>query len=138
MRAIYENIMDIKNVPQGWTLAAAFSTDMHCIGLPGYIDEMFDISNREISKQHKIGSVSRIDNLYMLFVKESSYDAPSWDALEKSMYKLAHKVDVKHIHKLAMPKICTGKYGFNWEQEVLPLIEEAFAYTDVEIMICCK
>jgi O-acetyl-ADP-ribose deacetylase (regulator of RNase III) len=74
----------------------------------------------------------------MLFVKESSYDRPMWDALRTSLTKLAKKVKKKNIKKLAMPKICCGKNGFDWE-DVRDLIVDVFSDNDdLEIVICCK
>ena len=136
MAIIVEKDMDIVNVPQGYTLAVAFSTDRNWIRLPGLIDEAFNINDRD-ENEYKVGDVGKIDNLYMLFVKESSYDAPIWSALEKSLNKLAKKVEKKNIKNLAMPKICCGKNGFDWE-EVECLIEEIFCDVDVNIMICSR
>ena len=136
MASIREVNMDISAVPQGWTLAAAFSTDMKGLGMPGLMDSLFNITDRD-TKIHKVGSVSKIDNLYMLFVKESSYDAPTWSALEESLTKLANKVVKKGVKKLAMPRICSGKNGFLWG-DVCDMIEDIFHDVDVEIMICYK
>ncbi len=135
MATLYEIRSGIENVQQGWTLTAAFSTDMNWIGLPGLMNDLFDITERN-TKEYEPGSVGKIDNLYMLFVKESSYDSPSWEYLEESLAKLANKIKKKDIRKLAMPKICTGKGGFEWER-VKELIEKTFADININIMICC-
>lgn len=136
MANIYEVNIDIENVPQGFVLASAFSTDMKWIGMPGLMNSLFNITERD-TEEHEVGDVSKIDNLYMLFVKESSYDAPMWSALEKCLTKLANKVSKKGIKKLAMPRICSGKNGFLWD-DVLQMIEEIFNDIDIEIMICYK
>ena len=133
---INEINIDIAEVSQGYTLAVAFSTDMNWIGLPGYMNSLFYITERD-DKEHEVGSVSKIDNLYMLFVKESSYDNPSWSALEGCLTKLSNKIVNKKIRKLAMPKICCGKNGFQWD-DVKQMIEEIFYDIDVEILICCQ
>ena len=131
---INELNMNIKDVPQGYTLASAFSTDMHWVGLPGFLNHLFYITERD-DKEHEVGSVAKIDNLYMLFVKESSYDAPQWSALKDCLIKLANKVDKKLIKHLAMPRICSGKNGFLWD-DVKQMIEEIFYDIDVDILIC--
>lgn len=136
MANIKEINMDISAVPQGWTLAGAFSTDMKWIGMPGLMDSLFNITERDVD-EHEVGSIAKIDNLYMLFVKDSSYDAPMWSALEECLNKLAKKISKKSIKKLAMPRICSGKNGFLWD-DVLQMIEEIFNDVDVEIMICYK
>lgn len=131
---INELNMSIEDVTQGYTLAAAFSTDMNWVGLPGFLNELFNITERD-NKEHKVGSVAKIDNLYMLFVKESSYDAPQWSALEESLTKLAEKIVKKKIKNLAMPRICSGKNGFLWD-DVKQMIDEIFYDIDVNILIC--
>lgn len=134
MATIIESKINIENVPQGYTLAAAFSTDMNWTRLPELLNNMFSITERD-HKKHKVGSVAKIDNLYMLFVKESSYDAPMFSALIATMEKLAKKVKKNGIKRLAIPKICTGKNGFDWF-DVYNVIEEAFADVNVEILTC--
>ena len=136
MANIREVNMDISTVPQGWTLAGAFSTDMEWIGMPGLMNDLFDITERD-TEEHEVGSVAKIDNLYMLFVKESSYDAPMWSSLEDCLTKLAKKVSKKGIKKLAMPRICSGKNGFLWD-DIHQMIEEIFYDVDVDIMVCYK
>lgn len=136
MATIFEKDVDIKYVPQGYTLVAAFSTDRNWINLPGLMDEIFNINDRD-DNEYGVGDVGKIDNLYMLFVKESSYDAPIWSALEKSLNTLTKKVVKKGIKNLAMPKICCGKNGFDWE-DVENLIEEIFADIDINIMVCSR
>lgn len=137
MADFYNVQIDIRDVPQGHTLVGAFSTDMTWVGVPKIMNDMFDISIRD-DKKHEVGDVAKIDNLYMLFVKESSYDAPRLDALYDCIEKLAKKIQKKKITKLAMPKICCGKNGFTWDSEVLPILEEVFADIDVDVMVCCQ
>ena len=134
MATITETRSNIVSVPQGWTLAAAFSTDMKWIGLPGYLDQLFNITERD-DKEHYVGEVTKIDNLYMLFVKESSYNVPIESAVTECLQTLAKKVKKKNIRNLAMPKICCGKNGLNWN-DVKEMIIEAFDNIDVNIMIC--
>ena len=132
---INEIKMDIATVPQGYTLVGAFSTDKNfSIGTPGLFNRTFEITNRT-DGDFKVGTAKRIDNLYMLFVKESSYDMPDWTALENALCDLRKKVTKKRIRKLAMPKICTGGGGFDWQQ-VENLICDIFDDVDVEILVC--
>lgn len=135
MATIYKDNRDIFFMPQGFTLASAFSTDMNWVGLPEKFDLAYWITDRD-GKDHKIGSVSRIDNLYMMFVKQSSYDKPTLSDIEKCLQKLAKKIWNNNIHRLAMPQICCGRNGFDWDQ-ILPLIEKAFEENDeLNIVIC--
>lgn len=127
--------MDISTVPQGYCLVGAFSTDMKFeVGTPGLFNRMFDITNR-IDEKCKVGTAKRIDNLYMLFVKESSYDMPDYGALEQALDDLREKLIKKKVKKIAMPKICTGTGNLDW-QEIEDLICTIFDEDDIEILVC--
>lgn len=127
--------MDITTVPQGYCLVGAFSTDMKFeVGTPGLFNSMFDITNR-IDEKCKVGTAKRIDNLYMLFVKESSYDAPDYKNLTMALDDLHKKLIKKKVRKIAMPKICCGKNGFDWE-EVEDYLWNVFDGDDIEILVC--
>ena len=69
MAKFFIDSRDIFTIPQGFTLASAFSTDMNWIGLPGEFNVNYMITKRD-NKEHEVGSVAKIDNLYMMFVKE--------------------------------------------------------------------
>lgn len=132
---INEVRMSIVSAPQGYNLVGAFSSDLNCsVGLPAVFDKMFDITER-VDQQLEPGMVFRLDNLFILTVKESSYDAPSMTMLKKSLEKLKETVQVLGIKKIAMPRICTGKNGFSWDY-VFGIICETFDYTDVDILVC--
>lgn len=127
--------MDIATVPQGYCLVGAFSTDMKFeVGTPGLFNRMFDITNR-IDEKCKVGTAKRIDNLYMLFVKESSYDTLNSINLTLALDDLHKKLMKKKVRKIAMPKICSGKNGLDWE-EVEDYLWNVFDEDDIEILVC--
>lgn len=132
---INEVRMSIVSAPQGYNLVSAFSSDLNCsVGLPAVFDKMFDITER-VDQQLEPGMVFRLDNLFILTVKENSYDAPSMTMLKESLEKLKEAVQVLGIKKIAMPRICTGKNGFRWA-DVFDVICETFDNTDVDILVC--
>jgi len=131
---------DIRTVPQGYSIASAFSYDIDCsVGVPKVMDEIFDIVDRKaaIKRYKKTDSIAKLDNLYLLFVKKSSYDAPNYDRLTTALKELRKKCEKDCVKKLAMPKICTGAGGFDWEI-VLDAIIDEFSLMDIDIVIYCR
>lgn len=133
---ILEVRSNVLSVPQGYTLVGAFSADLNCnVGIQKAFDQVFDIMKRYRMNNVTVGNVYRIDNLYMLIVKDSSYDNPNIDMLDNSLRILANVVNTYGIKKLAMPKICTGKNGIAWTK-VRELIEKHFNEIDGDILVC--
>lgn len=136
---IYETGISIFDVPQGWELVGAFSADkQYTAGLPAAFNKVFDLNKKLEHTEDwnfKPGVCYCVSNLNMLIVKESTYDAPNKIALEDALMDLLIDVEEFGTNKLAMPKICTGKNGFEWD-EILQLIKNTFDDTDVEIMVC--
>ena len=128
---------DIRTVPQGYSIAAAFSDDLNCgAGMPKILDEMFDIVERvkAIKRYKKTNAIAKLDNLYLLFVKESSYDTPIYNRMVTALKELRKRCEKDCIKKLAMPKICTGSGGFDWDM-VNDAIMDAFTLMDIDIVI---
>lgn len=135
---INEVKMDILAVPQGYTLASAFSADMNYkVGIQKVFEDAFNLTERRMDAEEplEVGQIYSLHNLILMIVKESSYDAPNKAALKKCLQTLANLVSAGHIKKLAIPKICTGKNGFEWS-EVREMIEECFEDVDIEILVC--
>lgn len=136
---IYEAGISIFDVPQGWELVGAFSADkQYTAGLPAAFNKAFNLNKKLEHTEDwcfKPGVCYGVSNLNMLIVKDSAYDAPNKISLADALFDLQIDVEEHRTSKLAMPKICTGKNGFEWD-EVLELIKNAFDDTDVEIMVC--
>lgn len=128
---------DIRTAPQGYTMVSAFPANLDCgAGINKVMDEMFDITNRqEAIKEFKSGNLKRLDNLYMLIVKETSYDAPDWNRLKTALKEFKTKCEKFGIRKIAMPLICTGKNGGFAVDDVFGLIDDIFDDADVNILI---
>jgi len=140
MCTIIEIKGDIRTAPQGYSIAAAFSDDLNCnVGIPKIMDEMFNIVDRieAIKRYKKTDAIAKLDNLYLLFVKESSYDTPIYNRMVIALKELRKRCEKDCIKKLAMPKICTGSGGFDWEK-VNDAIMDAFMLTDIDIVIYCR
>ena len=133
----HEMKADIKAAPQGYTIVSAFSSDFNCnAGIQKAIGEMFDLNERKDHiKVSKSGNLAKIDNLYLLIVKDSSYDAPVWERFKKSVEEFKKKCVKNHITKIAMPRILAGKNGFEWD-DVFDLFIDTFIDVDGHVLIC--
>lgn len=127
---------DIRTAPQGYTMVAAFSDDLNCgVGIPRVMNEMFGITFREdVIKKFNSGNIAKLDNLYMLFVKHTSYDAPDWDRFTEALRNFKKKCIKNKINKIAMPKICCGKNGFSWI-DVEIVLEDILGSLDIDIIV---
>lgn len=127
---------DIRTAPQGYTIVSAFSDDINCeVGISKVMNEMFNIDGRkDVIKYFKSGNLGKLDNLYFLFVKETSYDAPDWDRFEAALNDFKEKCIKNKIRKIAMPKICCGKGGFSFI-DVSQKIIDVFTDINVDVVI---
>lgn len=127
---------DIKTAPQGYTMVSAFSSDFNCsVGINKVMDQMFNIEKRKSNiKVFKGRKLAKLDNLYMLLVKNSSYDKPVFDNLIACFEEFKAKCKKNGITKVAMPAICTGKNGFAID-DVLQAIDEIFYDSGISILM---
>ena len=137
---INEISADIRTAPQGYTLVSAFSDDLNCnVGMPKIMNEMFNITERvDVVKRYKNAkNIAKLDNLFLLLVKDTSYDAPIWNRLIDALAELRDKCEKNGIKKLAMPKICTSAEGFDWDS-VCDEIMNTFMLSDIDIVVYCR
>ena len=73
---------------------------------------------------------------FNLITKEKYWHKPTYDTLRKSLLSTKEViVSLSVMVKLAMPKIGCGLDKLSWDK-VKAIIEEVFADTDVEILVC--
>lgn len=70
--------------------------------------------------------------VYNLITKERYWHKPTYDTLRQSLESLR---DNYSASKIAMPKIGCGLDRLDWDK-VKPIIQEVFADTDIEILVC--
>ena len=139
--------MDIFSVPQGYYLAQGISRDFDfSVGLPAQFEKVYNMREKleaieadfnECDIEIYVGEAIVVDNVFNLIVKETSYDAPIRGAFLDALSEMKFMAEHLGVTKIAMPHICCGKNGFEWEQ-VKALIEFIFYDTDIEILICSK
>lgn len=137
---ITEVQMSVLAVPQGYSIAQAISRDLNFkVGLPAQFEKAFNVKEKleALFTNIEIGTTYMCDNLYSLVVKDSSYDAPDRDSLMDAIMSLRDYMELNHDTNLAMPKLCCGKMGLDWE-DVKSMFEMVFDDTDVNILVCCQ
>ena len=72
-----------------------------------------------------------------LVTKHFYYHKPTLDTVRQALYDMKAQCIGNGIRAVAMPKIASGLDRLNWNQ-VSAIIQEVFADTDIEILVCVK
>lgn len=140
---ITEANMSIFNAPQGYYVAGAISRDLNfSVGLPAQFDKTYSAKKRlnlVYGEEYDIrtGVAYCLGNLFLLTVKDSSYDSPNRNELFKALECMRDCMETEGVDKLAIPKLCCGKRGLEWS-EVKSMIESVFSDYDIDILVCCQ
>ena len=136
--------MNIMAAPQGYYLATAISRDKKFqVGLPALFEKNYKISKKmdrlesQLGEEIQVGDACLIDNVYLLVVKYSSYDEPIREALIDAISAMHDNMDALMVDKLAIPKLCCGKNGLEWD-DVKSILESEFQNRDVDILVCVQ
>lgn len=73
--------------------------------------------------------------IFNLVTKRNYWNKPTLTTLGEALCWMKEQCEVYHINKVAMPRIGCGLDKLNWV-DVRPLIENVFADTDIEIVVC--
>lgn len=88
-----------------------------------------------------VGSIERdgINELVAFLEKSDFFTAPASTRFHCSLPGglALHQMDAKMIKKLAIPKICCGRNGLEWD-DVRSMFEFVFADSDVQILVCIQ
>lgn len=74
---------------------------------------------------------------FNLITKEKYWYKPTYSTLKTTLEEMKHLCLTYNVLHLAMPRIGCGLDRLSWDK-VKQLIEEVFADTDVEILVCVK
>ena len=69
--------------------------------------------------------------------KEKYSHKPTYDSLRGALQRMKEECRLNGIRKVAMPLIGCGLDKLEWEQ-VSAMIREAFADTDMDILVCIR
>ena len=141
---IVELEMNIMSVPQGYYLVHAISKDLNFqVGLPALFDKTYNLKEKLIKYVEdtgdsiELGDCLLVDNVFSLVVKESSYDMPDKDLLCDAISLMRDYVEDRMIKKIAMPKVCCGRNGLEWD-EVKEMFSAGLYDLDIEILVCTQ
>lgn len=137
--------LNIMSAPQSYYLAQGIPKDLNfSTGLPALFERMYGMKEKiEASYVDdytdnvdiELGEAILVDNVFNLIVKENSYNKPDSDRLLDAIVNMRDQMDAKMIKKLAIPKICCGRNGLEWD-DVRSMFEFVFADSDVQILVC--
>lgn len=141
----HEETMNLLNVPQGYWLAHCISADFALgAGIAKQIDETFNMKEMLNLLWGKISPMNGTweapcclpcGNVFNLVTKDRYFHKPTLDSLRTALEEMNDYVVEMGVTKLAMPKIGCGLDRLNWD-DVSAMIQEIFADTEVEIMVC--
>lgn len=144
---ITEIDLNIMSAPQSYYLSQGISKDLNfSTGLPALFERMYGMKEKiEASYVDdytdnvdiELGEAILVDNVFNLIVKENSYNKPDSDRLLDAIVNMRDQMDAKMIKKLAIPKICCGRNGLEWD-DVRSMFEFVFADSDVQILVCIQ
>ncbi len=137
---ITELDINILAVPQGYYLAHGISRDMNFkVGLPAQFDRQYNLKEKlqRFEDEIELGVSYLTDNVFSLVVKDSSYDFPDRDMLLEAIIDMRDSMEQLMATKLAIPKICCGRNGLDWE-EVKAMFELVFADFEGQILVCVQ
>jgi hypothetical protein len=143
-----EEQRDLFSVPHGYYLAHCISADYALgAGVAKQIEERYGM--KEMLKRSLVGSfvdglelwddlgpccIARA-NVLNLITKKRCFHKPTLDDLKEALIDMRACCQERAIQKIAMPRIGCGLDRLNWD-DVRPMIEEIFADTDIEIIVC--
>ena len=141
---INEITQDLFQVPQGYYLAHCISGDYALgAGIAKKFNEVYNMRSKlhrdyAIQSEKKSANVGRallVDNVFNLVTKERYFHKPTYDELYNALMDMQEQCQDFGIEKLAIPLIGCGLDRLEWGK-VKDIIEDVFAQTDIEILVC--
>lgn len=141
---INEVTQDLFQVPQGYYLAHCISGDYALgAGIAKKFNEVYNMRSKlhryyAIPSEKKSANVGRallVDNVFNLVTKERYFHKPTYDELYNALMDMQEQCQDFGIEKLAIPLIGCGLDRLEWGK-VKDIIEDVFAQTDIEILVC--
>ncbi|QZN78112.1 MULTISPECIES: macro domain-containing protein [Paenibacillus] len=135
----HERQQDLFDLGDDYMLAHCISADARMgKGIAVQFCERFGLENlQEQAKQEplEIGRCYPVERTLNLVTKAKFSNKPTYQSLTNAVKSMRDVCVMEGITKLAMPRIGCGLDRLKWEK-VSPIIQEAFADTDVEIIVC--
>lgn len=137
-----EENLNLLSVPQGYAIAHCISADFALgAGVAKQIDDVFGMRAMLRTKWDFMDFntdgpyCAPCLNVYNLVTKEKYWHKPTLDSLREALLDMRATAREDGVKKIAMPRIGCGLDRLSWE-DVKPMIQEVFADTDIEILVC--
>lgn len=131
---------DLFTVPQGYYLAHCISADFALgAGIAKVFDNVYNMRFKlfRMYDEYKYqgGDALLVDNVFNLVTKPKCYHKPTYDSLREALESMRAQMELFAVTKLAIPMIGCGLDRLNWE-DVYTMIEDVFADSNVDILVC--
>lgn len=111
-----------------------FSLHLRGSSIARRIDECYDMEVRlklaVEEMDYEVGDVLEVANVYNMILgyrdAQKHYHRPSLNDIRESVRVVAESCRIDHVPFLAMPRICTGALGYDWN-EIKEIIIEVFS-----------
>jgi hypothetical protein len=133
-----EENRNLFGVEHGYYFAHCISGDFALgAGVAKQFDLLYNMREKLVKKYGSINynCVILVDNVFNLVTKDKYFQKPTYDSLIEALSELHDAVIGLEIEKLAMPRIGCGLDGLDWDK-VKDIIQEMFADTNIEILVC--
>ena len=126
---------DLFSVDRSWYLAHCISADAALgAGIALQFKKRFMLRKLKELNLY-VGQTVLIDRVFNLVTKELYWHKPTYSTLTAALTEMKNHAVRYDIKKIAMPAIGAGLDRLDWKKN-REIIQEVFADTDVEIMVC--
>ena len=144
----HEETRDLFSVPDDYYLAHCISADFGMgKGIVVEFNRRFDMKRKlqtkypdHVNEWHKyqyLGKCILEGRVFNLVTKERYFHKPTYESMRNALCEMESMCRWHNIKKIAMPTIGCGLDRLQFDK-VSEIIQEVFADTDIEILVCKK
>ena len=138
----HEEQMDLLKAPRGYAIAHCISADFALgAGVAKQIEDVYSMKTQlktmygDWEHTELVGAALPCLDVINLVTKARYYHKPTLQSLQEALEDMRRYCDESGIAKIAMPQIGCGLDRLHWD-DVKPVIQNVFADSDIEIMVC--
>lgn len=138
---IKEENRNLLDVPQGYYLAHCITGDFSLgAGVAKKIDFIFNMKEKlhrffTSGAKYHLGDALLVDNVFNLVIRRNPTKKAKYKRLRAALEDMKDQMEDNMITKIAIPKLDCDHERMDWGR-VKEIVEEVFANTDVEILVC--
>lgn len=131
---------DLFTMPHGYWLAHCISSDFALgAGIARTFNSVYNMRSKLFKEypdyKYRGGDVLPIDNVFNLVTKDKAREKPTYDSVRDALVMMREYMEFFGVTKLAMPTLGCGLDRLQWDK-VKSIIEDVFADTNVDIVVC--